>query len=128
MIVDSSALVAMVLREAGHELLIDKLSSTTQAGIGAPTLVETAIVLSARLRRDARGAVARMIQELGIEIVPFADTHYGIAVDAWLRFGKGRHPAALNFGDRLTYAVAKVTMRPLFCTGDGFAKMDLELA
>jgi ribonuclease VapC len=56
MIVDSSALVAMALREAGHDLLIDKLSAATQAGIGAPTLVETAIVLSARLRRDARGA------------------------------------------------------------------------
>jgi ribonuclease VapC len=128
MIVDSSALVAMALREAGHDLLIDKLSAATQAGIGAPTLVETAIVLSARLRRDARGAVARMIQELGIEIVPFADAHYGIAVDAWLRFGKGRHPAALNFGDCLTYAVAKVTMRPLLCTGNDFTKTDLELA
>jgi len=128
MIVDSSALVAMALREAGHDLLIDKLSAATQAGIGAPTLVETAIVLSARLRRDARGAVARMIQELEIEIDPFADVHYGIAVDAWLRFGKGRHPAALNFGDCLTYAVAKVTMRPLLCTGDDFTKTDLELA
>jgi len=89
MIVDSSALVAIALREAGYDLLIDKLSTATQAGIGAPTLIETAIVLSARLRRDARGAVARMIQELAIEIVPFADAHYGIAVDAWLRFGKG---------------------------------------
>jgi ribonuclease VapC len=128
MIVDSSALVAMALQEAGHDLLIDKLSAATQAGIGAPTLVETAIVLSARLRRDARGAVARMIQELGIEIVPFADAHYGIAVDAWLRFGKGRHPAGLNFGDCLTYAVAKLTRRPLLCTGEDFTKTDLELA
>jgi ribonuclease VapC len=128
MIVDSSALVAMALREEGHALLIDKLSAATQAGIGAPTLVETTIVLSARLRRDARGAVARMIQELGIEIIPFADAHYGIAVDAWLRFGKGRHPAALNFSDCLTYAIAKVTMRPLLCTGDDFTKTDLELA
>ena len=128
MIVDSSALVAMALGEAGHDLLIDKLSAATQAGIGAPTLVETAIVLSARLRRDARGAVARMLQELGIEVVPFTDAHYGIAVEAWLRFGKGRHPAALNFGDCLTYAVAKITMRPLLCTGDDFTKTDLELA
>ena len=85
-------------------------------------------MLSARLRRDARGSVVRMIHELGIVILPFADTHYGLAVDAWLRFGKGRHPAALNFGDCLTYAVAKVTMRPLLCTGDDFIKMDLELA
>lgn len=128
MIVDSSALVAMVMQEAGHELLIDKISAATQAGMGAPTLVETAIVLSARLRRDARGTAARLLQELGIEILPFVDTHYGMAVDAWLRFGKGRHPAALNFGDCLTYAIAKATMRPLLCTGNDFAKTDLELA
>lgn len=128
MIVDSSALVAIALRETGHDLLIDKLSAATQAGIGAPTIVETAIVLSARLRRDARGTLARMLQELGIEVVPFADTHYGVAVDAWLRFGKGRHPAALNFGDCLTYAVAKIARRPVLCTGDDFAKTDLELA
>ena len=128
MIVDSSALVAMVLRETGYELLVDKISAATQAGMGAPTLVETATVLSARLRRDARGTAARLLQELGIEIIPFLDTHYGVAVDAWLRFGKGRHPAALNFGDCLTYAIAKVTMRPLLCTGDDFTKTDLKLA
>jgi ribonuclease VapC len=128
MIVDSSALVAIATREAGHDVLIDKLSAVARAGIGAPTLVETAIVLSARLRRDARGALARMTQELGIEILPFTDAHYGVAVDAWLRFGKGRHPAALNFGDCLTYAVAKITTRPLLCTGDDFTKTDLELA
>src|SRR5262249_35151050 len=122
------ALVAMALREAGHDVLIDKISAATQAGIGAPTLVETAIVLSARLRRDTRGAVARLLQELGNEIIPVTDSHHGIGVDAWLRFGKGRHPAALNFGDCLTYAVAKVTMRPLLCTGDDFSKTDLELA
>ncbi|HEX7838922.1 MAG TPA: type II toxin-antitoxin system VapC family toxin [Kofleriaceae bacterium] len=67
-------------------------------------------------------------RSLGIEVVPFTDAHDGIAVEAWLRFGKGRHPAALNFGDCLTYAVAKVTTRPLFCTGDDFTKTDLELA
>jgi ribonuclease VapC len=128
MIVDSSALVAMALQEKGHELLIDKISAAAQAGIGAPTLVETAIVLSSRLRRDARGIAARMLQEIGIEVLPFTDAHYGVAVDAWLRFGKGRHPAALNFGDCLTYALAKATMRPLLCTGDDFTKTDLELA
>jgi ribonuclease VapC len=65
---------------------------------------------------------------LNIEIVPFTDDHYGVAVDAWLRFGKGRHPAALKFGDCLTYAIAKVAMRPLLCTGDDFARTDLRLA
>ena len=114
MIVDSSAIVAIALRETEYELLIDKIAAVTQAGIGAPALVETVIVLSARLRRDARGTAARMLQEFGIGVIPFADTHYGIAVDAWLRFEEGHHPAALNLGNCLTYALAKVTMRPLY--------------
>ena len=84
--------------------------------------------MSARLRRDGRGALARLLQEAGIVVVPFGEAHYGTAVDAWLRFGKGRHPAALNFGDCLSYAVAKLSDRPLLCVGDDFTKTDLALA
>lgn len=62
------------------------------------------------------------------EVLDAYDAHDGIAVAAWLRFGKGRHPAALNFGDCLTDAVARVTMRPLRCIGGDFTKTDLELA
>lgn len=128
MIVDSSALVAIALREPRHEELIDRLGAAPLIAVGAPTLVETAIVLSARLRQDARGLLARMIQELGIEVVPFTTAHFGVATEAWLRFGRGRHPANLNFGDCLTYAVAKATGRPLLCVGDDFPRTDLPLA
>jgi ribonuclease VapC len=118
----------MALREPHHEELIDRLGAAPLIAVGAPTLVETAIVLSARLRQDARGLLARMIQELGIEVVPFATAHFGIATEAWLRFGRGRHAANLNFGDCLTYAVAKATGRPLLCVGDDFPRTDLPLA
>ncbi|MCC6620407.1 MAG: type II toxin-antitoxin system VapC family toxin [Deltaproteobacteria bacterium] len=128
MIIDSSAIVAIVLREPGFEAVIGKLDGATYAGIGAPTLVETAVVLSARLGRDARGLLARLLDEAGIATVPFTEAHYGVAVDAWLAFGKGRHPAQLNFGDCLAYATAKAARQPLLCVGEDFAKTDLELA
>ena len=72
--------------------------------------------------------LSRFVTEASIVVVPFGDAHYSTAVDAWLRFGKGRHPASLNFGDCLSYAMAKVAERPLLCTGDDFVKTDLELA
>ncbi len=94
MIVDTSAVVAILLREPGHERLVTALAAETRAGIGAPTLVEAGIVLSHRLGFDARGLLARFRESAGIEVVPFGDAHAAAAVDAWLRFGKGRHPAA----------------------------------
>lgn len=128
MILDSSAVVAMVLREPGYEALVLKLDGAVTAGIGVATLIETSIVLSAKLGRDARGLLARLMDEASIATVPLTDVHYGIAVDAWQKFGKGRHPAALNFGDCLAYATARAAGEPLLCVGDDFARTDLELA
>jgi len=128
MILDASAIVALVFQEPGWETLRDKLAAANWVGIGAPTLVETAIVLSARLRNDARGLLARFLQTAGVEVIPFGDQHYEAAIDAWLRYGKGRHPAALNLGDCHAYAVAQLAGEGLLCTGDDFAKTDLALA
>ena len=81
-------------------------ASTLAAGV--PTLAETSIVLSARLQRDARGLLERLLQEFRFESVPFSTEHWRSAHDAYLRYGKGRHPARLNFGDCLSYAVVKL--------------------
>ena len=128
MILDSSAIVAIALRQPGFELLLSKIGSATDVAVGAPTLSEAAIVLSARLQRDARGLLARFVQEGSIAIVPFGEAHFAVAVDAWLRYGKGRHAAALNFGDCLSYAAATVAGQPLLCVGKDFSKTDLALA
>jgi len=128
MILDSSAIVALVFREPGWEALCDKLAEARWIGLGAPTLVEAAIVLSARLNEDARGLLARFVQTAEVEVVPFGTAHYEAAIDAWLRFGKGRHPAALNLGDCHAYAVARLADEPLLCTGDDFGRTDLPLA
>ena len=116
MIVDSSAVVAVLLREPGWESVLDR-PTTTSAAIGAPTLAETGIVLAARLGVPGKTLLARLLQESELTVVPFTDQHWPVAVDAFTRYGKGRHPAALNFGDCLTYAVCRGAGEPLLCLG-----------
>lgn len=128
MILDSSAIVAVVLREPGFETLLRKIAESPSVAVSAPTLSEATIVLSARLGHDARGLVARFVQEGSIATIPFGEAHVAVAVEAWLRYGKGRHPAALNFGDCLSYAVATLAGEPLLCIGGDFPQTDLTLA
>lgn len=128
MILDSSAIVAIVLREPGFESVVHKLAAAEAVGVGAPTLAEAGIVLSARLERDARGMLQGLLLEWEAETVSFGDAHWREAVSAYARFGRGRHRAQLNFGDCMAYAVAKLAGEPLLCTGDDFARTDLPLA
>lgn len=125
MILDTSAIVAVMLREPDHELLLAKMLAVETLGVGLPTLTETAIVLSSRMREDARPLLARFLDEASVTVVPYGDVHYRTAVDAWLRYGKGRHPAALNFGDCLSYAIAVAAQEPLLFVGDDFGKTDV---
>ena len=128
MIVDSSAVIAILLREPGYEALVEKLAASPASGIGAPTLAEAAIVMTSRTRRDAAPMVALFAREAGLAVVPFGDAHWRAAVAAYLRFGKGRHRAALNFGDCMSYATAKLADQPLLCVGQDFGRTDLRLA
>lgn len=128
MIVDSSALLALIFREPGFERVLAASSEAEWLAMGAPTLAETAIVLTARLGEEAKPALALMLEELELEIVPFEPVHARAAREAFRRFGKGRHPAGLNFGDCLTYAVAKVADLPLLFVGDDFGQTDIEPA
>lgn len=129
MIVDTSALVAIVVREPGHERLLDALTDPgTRAGIGTPTLAELGLVLSARLGVDARPVVAGLVDHLGLGEVAFGEPHWRAAVEAFWRYGRGRHRAGLNFGDCLTYAVASLAGEPLLFVGDDFSHTDLRAA
>ena len=124
MILDTSAVVAIVMKEPGCEELLLKIANGNPA-IGTATLTETAIVLSARLASDARSLLSRLVSEASIAVVPFGESHYSAAVDASLSYGKGKHPAALNFGDCLSYAVARLADEPLLFVGDDFARTDI---
>ncbi len=128
MILDSSAIVAVFLREPGFEAIVEKIAGAANLGIGSPTAAETAMVISARLGRDGRSLVNRFLQEQEIAVVTFGEEHWQAAASAYARFGRGRHPAALNFGDCLSYAVAKLAGEPLLAVGRDFARTDIELA
>ncbi|HTS01784.1 MAG TPA: type II toxin-antitoxin system VapC family toxin [Thermoanaerobaculia bacterium] len=97
-------------------------------GIGAPSLLETVLVISGRAGRDRSEDVERFVRDLGIVVIPFEEVHARAAAEAFARFGKGRHRAALNFGDCMSYAIAKLAGQPLLCTGTDFSKTDLKLA
>ena len=128
MVIDSSALLAMYLKEPGHEAVFEKITASPAAVVAAPVLLETAMVLSARTRQDARPMLMSSLRQLGVQVVAFGEDHFDAALDAFLRYGKGRHPAALNFGDCMAYATAVVSGVPLLYVGGDFAKTDVEAA
>ncbi|MBI3767194.1 MAG: type II toxin-antitoxin system VapC family toxin [Deltaproteobacteria bacterium] len=128
MIVDSSALVAIVLREPGWERLVAKLAAEDTSAVGAPTLVETGLLLTAKMGKRAQGVLLRLLQEAGLSVIPFTEEHWRLAVETYARFDKGRHAAALNYGDCLTSAVARLAGQPLLFVGDDFTKTDLPAA
>ena len=125
MIIDTSAIVAMIFREPGYEELIEKISEAEFLGVGTPTLAEAGIVLTARLGTGAKGILSRLAQELGWVEIPFGDDHWREAIEAYERFGRGRHTARLNFGDCLSYATARLSDQPLLFVGKDFTKTDL---
>jgi ribonuclease VapC len=128
MVVDSSALVAILREEPGHERLLRKAVSANVTVVGAPLAFETAIVLSGRWQKDARPMLSGLLRNMSAEIVPFTQEHYEAAVSAFLRYGKGRHPAGLNFGDCMSYALAVVSGLPLLYTGTDFSLTDVKTA
>jgi len=130
MIVDTSALVSLVIAERGSEALFDLLADAPVIKVGAPSLVEAAMVLDGRSRRwpqEASSRLALIMARFEIETLAFEPRHWPVAWAAFLRYGKGRHPAALNFGDCLTYGIARLSGLPLLCVGEDFAQTDLEL-
>ena len=128
MIVDSSAIVAILLKEPGYERLRDHVAVAKQVSAGAPTVLESSLVLCSRLGHAGKTLLARFLQEAEIEVVDFVADHWMVAADAFLAYGKGRHRAGLNYGDCMTYAVAKLAEEPLLCLGEDFSATDLELA
>ncbi len=128
MIVDTSALLAVVFQESGYEDVLDRILSARIVAAGSPTLAEAGIVLHARLGVDAHGLLERLLDELAIEEISFGSVHWREAVEAYRRFGKGQNPAGLNFGDCLTYAVARLSGEALLFVGEDFSKTDLESA
>ena len=125
MTVDTSALVAIIRGEANHLDLVDAILEADPVRMGTPTLVETGLVLSRYKGRHAQRDVEQLVDELGITVVTFDETHWREAVRAYQKYGRGRHPAGLNFGDCMSYAVAAVAGDSLLFVGDDFIKTDI---
>ena len=128
MILDSSAVIALLREEPGHDRLYSKLEGAETLGIGTPTLFETAMVATGRFGDGGAALVRLFVGDWGVEVIPFGARHWVAAADAFARYGKGRHRAALNFGDCMTYASAQLAQMPLLFTGTDFAKTDLAAA
>ena len=128
MILDSSALIALIFKEPGHEQIMDKLTEAEYLGIGTPTLAEAGMVLTARMGHPSKSLLTGLLQELGINEIPFGQVHWREAVEAYQRFGRGRHQARLNFGDCLSYATAKLAGQQLLFVGHDFSQTDIKQA
>lgn len=129
MIVDTSALLAIAWDEPERARFEDAIEADPVRRISAAVALEGAIVMMRRAGRDAASdALTRyrqLVDQLGLEIEPVSAGQVGIAQAAYQRFGKGMHPAGLNFGDCFTYALAKETGEPLLFKGDDFSQTDL---
>ena len=128
MTLDSSAILAVLFREPGFESLVKRLLAAQVRTVGAPTLVETGIVLCAKLDSGAQGLLERFLQEFEVSIVSFGEAHWKEACEAFVRFGRGRHRAHLNFGDCLSYATARLSGQPLLFVGRDFQQTDIDAA
>ncbi|MGH3178755.1 MAG: type II toxin-antitoxin system VapC family toxin [Streptosporangiaceae bacterium] len=125
LVVDTSAAVAVILGEPGNEEIAAYLEDALARLMPTAIRVELGIVIEARLWPAGQDIVDRFLRDARIEIVPVEADLAARAMSGWRRYGKGRHPAGLNFGDCFTYALAERTGYPVLCTGDDFAATDL---
>ena len=128
MIVDTSALIALIQNEPAAEQVAAVLAGASASFVGAPTLTETLVFLTARQGPVARTVFDRLRSEINLGVVEYTADHAYAAQRAYLRFGRGRHPAGLNFGDCMSYAVAHVAHEPLLAIGSDFPQTELEFA
>lgn len=124
-VVDTSALMAIVLNEASAATCMSVLETETEVLISAGTVAESLIVAG---RRNVSTEMSTLIEDLGFTIVPVTAAEARRVALAYARWGRGVHPAGLNFGDCFAYALANDNGCPLLFVGDDFARTDLARA
>ncbi|HLX30674.1 MAG TPA: type II toxin-antitoxin system VapC family toxin [Casimicrobiaceae bacterium] len=128
MIIDTSALIAILFAELDAEIYARALATADRCRISAANYVETAIVVEAQTRNSGSRDFDTFFRRAAIAIEPVTEEHAHLARDAYVRFGKGRHRAGLNFGDAFAYALAKASGEPLLYKGKDFGKTDIRSA
>jgi ribonuclease VapC len=128
MVIDTSAVLAILLAEPEAEGFADAIDSAESAHVSAASYLESAVVIDCRGDAFASREFDRFFQRSSISVEPVTFEQARIARRAYRNFGKGQHPAALNFGDCLSYALAKALDEPLLFKGDDFGRTDIEAA
>jgi ribonuclease VapC len=127
-VVDTSAIMAILNGEPEAAAITDLLSLADDLIMAAPTKFELLMVAVGRKEEPGRDMAEALLAHFNMVVAPWTDEHARLAADAFLRFGKGRHRAALNFGDCMSYALAKSVDAPLLFKGNDFAETDVKAA
>ncbi|MGH7916967.1 MAG: type II toxin-antitoxin system VapC family toxin [Candidatus Binataceae bacterium] len=125
MVIDISALLAILFGEPEREAFAGAIAADSKRLISAVSARETAIVVEARKGSAGSRELDLLLHRARVSIVAFAEGQMEIARDAWRRFGKGNHPASLNFGDCFSYALSRSSGEPLLFKGEDFSKTDV---
>jgi ribonuclease VapC len=128
MVIDSSAIVAIFFHEKDARTFRERIAEDPVRLISAATVVEVAMVIEARFGEAGGAELDLWLHKADVEIVSVTADHADQTRRAWRRYGKGRHPAGLNFGDCFSYALAALTREPLLFKGDDFPKTDIQAA
>lgn len=128
MIVDSSAVLAILFGEPDARRHAAAIMAAHPCRMSVANVLEASIVAEHRGGEQAAHNLDELLERAEIELVPVTVEHLEAARLAWRRFGKGHHPAVLNFGDCFAYALARTTGEPLLSKGDDFARTDIESA
>src|SRR3954447_18393004 len=129
MVIESSAIVALLLGEPETEALVAAIAAAQRRVVSAGSYLESAIVISARSGSTAQAQLDELLDSLGIAILPFTREQADTTIEAYRRYGKGSgHPANLNFGDCFAYALAKLTDEPILFKVNDFSQTDLRPA
>jgi ribonuclease VapC len=127
-VVDTSALIAILFGEPASPGLLEKIDRDEVRAASCATLLEASIVVAARKGGHGLPRLDALVKSLGLTAHPVDETQAKLARHGFLAFGKGRHPAALNYGDSFSYALAKHLGEPLLFIGDDFSKTDVAIA
>ena len=128
MIVDTSAILAILLGEPDAKRYEDTIAAAWPRRMSAVALLEAAMVVESRGGAKAGYELDALLERAEIELAPVTSEHANVARRAWRHYGKGNHPTGLNFGDCLVHALAEATGEPLLRKGRDFARTDIEAA
>lgn len=128
LVVDTSALMALLLQEPEAEELLDLATRAERVQLSAATRLELTLVAEGRRFNSTSSEIEALLSNLRVEVVPFETNHLHWALHGWRHYGRGRHKAALNLGDCFSYGLAKALDAPLLFKGEDFQDTDVKVA